>query len=182
MLTGTLVTVAGFVPIGLNSSSAGEYTFTLFAVIASSLLISWVVAVLFTPLLGVTMLPKVVAAKHRRTKPVAAQTSTRCCSPRCGGAGSPSASLSCCSPLSVFGLRFVQQQFFPASDRPELLVDMTLPQNSSIAETKTQMDRFEAAWPATPTSSAGVPMSDGARSGSICRSTSSSPIRSSARL
>jgi multidrug efflux pump len=54
MLTGTLVTVAGFVPIGLNSSSAGEYTFTLFAVIASALLISWVVAVLFTPLLGVT--------------------------------------------------------------------------------------------------------------------------------
>src|SRR5204862_4748384 len=57
MLTGTLVTVAGFVPIGLNGSSAGEYTFTLFAVIAAALLISWVVAVLFTPLLGITMLP-----------------------------------------------------------------------------------------------------------------------------
>ena len=60
MLTGTLVTVAGFVPIGLNGSSAGEYTFTLFAVIAAALLISWVVAVLFTPLLGVTMLPRTV--------------------------------------------------------------------------------------------------------------------------
>ena len=58
MLTGTLVTVAGFVPIGLNSSSAGEYTFTLFAVIASSLLISWFVAVIFTPLLGVTICRK----------------------------------------------------------------------------------------------------------------------------
>ena len=58
MLTGTLVTVAGFVPIGLNGSSAGEYTFTLFAVIAAALLISWVVAVLFTPLLGVTLLPR----------------------------------------------------------------------------------------------------------------------------
>ena len=58
MLSGTIVTIAGFVPIGLNDSMAGEYTFTLFTVIASSLLISWVVAVLFTPLLGVTLLPK----------------------------------------------------------------------------------------------------------------------------
>ena len=54
MLTGTLVTVAGFMPIGLNSSTAGEYTFTLFVVIAVSLLLSWIVAVLFAPLLGVT--------------------------------------------------------------------------------------------------------------------------------
>ena len=66
MLTGTLVTVAGFVPIGLNGSSAGEYTFTLFAVIAAALLISWVVAVLFTPLLGVTMLPRTVATEQEK--------------------------------------------------------------------------------------------------------------------
>src|SRR5208282_5223069 len=58
MLTGTLVTVAGFIPIGLNSSAAGEFTFTLFVVIAVSLLVSWIVAVLFTPLIGVTLLPK----------------------------------------------------------------------------------------------------------------------------
>ena len=56
MLTGTLVTVAGFVPIGLNNSSAGEYTFTLFAVIAVAMLVSWVVAVLFAPVLGVHIL------------------------------------------------------------------------------------------------------------------------------
>ena len=61
MLTGTLVTVAGFIPIGLNSSNAGEFTFTLFVVIAVSLIVSWIVAVLFTPLLGVTILP----AKNR---------------------------------------------------------------------------------------------------------------------
>src|SRR6266550_2176967 len=67
MLTGTLVTVAGFVPIGLNGSSAGEYTFTLFAVIAAALLISWVVAVLFTPLLGITMLPGTL--KSEQTSP-----------------------------------------------------------------------------------------------------------------
>jgi Cation/multidrug efflux pump len=57
MLTGTLVTVAGFIPIGLNTSNAGEFTYTLFVVIAVSLLVSWIVAVLFTPLLGVTILP-----------------------------------------------------------------------------------------------------------------------------
>ncbi len=62
MLTGTLVTVAGFIPIGLNDSAAGEFTFTLFVVIAVSLLVSWIVAVLFAPLLGVTILPKTMKA------------------------------------------------------------------------------------------------------------------------
>ena len=56
MLTGTLVTVAGFVPIGFAKSSAGEYTFSLFAVVALALLLSWIVAVLFAPLIGVTIL------------------------------------------------------------------------------------------------------------------------------
>ena len=63
MLTGTLVTVAGFIPVGLNNSAAGEFTFTLFVVIAVSLLVSWIVAVLFTPLLGVTLLPETMR-KH----------------------------------------------------------------------------------------------------------------------
>ena len=63
MLTGTLVTVASFIPVGLNDSGAGEFTFTLFVVIAVSLLVSWIVAVLFTPLLGVALLPKKMA-KH----------------------------------------------------------------------------------------------------------------------
>ena len=67
MLTGTLVTVASFLPIGLNSSNAGEYTFSLFVVIAISLLLSWLVAVVFTPLLGVTLLPK--ALKKHEEKP-----------------------------------------------------------------------------------------------------------------
>src|SRR6185369_15651228 len=64
MLTGTLVTVAGFIPIGLNGSAPGEYTFTLFVVIALSLLISWIVAVLFTPLIGVTLLPATMRKHH----------------------------------------------------------------------------------------------------------------------
>jgi multidrug efflux pump len=64
MLSGTLVTVAGFIPSGLNSSNAGEFTFTLFVVIAVSLLVSWLVAVLFTPLLGVAILPKSLPHHH----------------------------------------------------------------------------------------------------------------------
>src|SRR5689334_8691118 len=64
MLTGTLVTVTSFMPIGLNSSNAGEFTYTLFVVIAVSLIVSWIVAVLFTPLLGVTILPAKMKAHH----------------------------------------------------------------------------------------------------------------------
>jgi len=144
MLTGTLVTVAGFVPIGFNDSSAGEYCFTLFAVIASSLLISWVVAVLFAPLLGVAMLPKTM--KHRSEKPGrfrAAFTTLLLAAMRWRFVTlGLSAAL---FAASVVGLSFVQQQFFPASDRSELLVDLTLPQNSSIAETEAQVARLERA-------------------------------------
>ena len=67
MLTGTLVTVAGFIPIGLNNSAAGEFTFSLFVVIAVSLVVSWIVAVLFAPLLGVTFLRPYAA--HHEPKP-----------------------------------------------------------------------------------------------------------------
>jgi multidrug efflux pump len=144
MLTGTLVTVAGFVPIGLNNSSAGEYTFTLFAVIASALLISWVVAVLFTPLLGVTLLPKTITARPQgpgRWRTGFNKFLVGAMRYRWITIGLTLVLFG----LSLVGLRYVQQQFFPASDRPELIVDMTLPQNSSIAETELQMDRFEAA-------------------------------------
>jgi len=144
MLTGTLVTVAGFVPIGLNGSSAGEYTFTLFAVIAAALLISWVVAVLFTPLLGVTMLPRTVETEKERSSRLKTWLG-----PLLLGAlrrrwltiGLALVVFA----LSCVGLGFVQKQFFPAADRPELLVDMTLLQSSSIAETKIEMDRLEKA-------------------------------------
>ena len=77
MLTGTLVTVAGFVPIGLNSSNAGEFTFTLFVVIAVALLISWIVAVLFAPLLGVTLLPRALP-DHKKQKGWFARGFQRC--------------------------------------------------------------------------------------------------------
>jgi multidrug efflux pump subunit AcrB len=142
MLTGTLVTVAGFIPIGLNSSNAGEFTFTLFVVIAVSLIVSWIVAVLFTPLLGVTILPAKMKG-HHEGKGRFSQLFTRllvvCMHHRWITIGVTAAAFL----LALFGMQFVQQQFFPSSDRDELIVDWNLPQNASITETNAQMARFE---------------------------------------
>ena len=142
MLTGTLVTVAGFIPIGLNSSNAGEFTFTLFVVIAVSLLVSWVVAVLFTPLLGVTILPAKVKRHHDakgRFARIFSRLLAACMHHRWITIGVTVAAFA----LAVFGMKFVQQQFFPSSDRNEVIIDWNLPQNASIAETNAQMARFE---------------------------------------
>lgn len=142
MLTGTLVTVAGFIPIGLNTSQAGEYTYTLFVVIAVSLLLSWIVAVLFAPLLGVTLLPATMKKHDERPGRVAAGFSHLLHLAVRRHWITIFATIALFA-VSVFGLTFVQQQFFPPSDRPELIVDWNLPQNSSIAETAAQMERFE---------------------------------------
>ncbi|WP_395448847.1 efflux RND transporter permease subunit [Aminobacter sp. UC22_36] len=142
MLTGTLVTVAGFVPIGLNTSQAGEYTYTLFVVIAVSLLLSWIVAVLFAPLLGVTLLPATMKKHDERPGRFAAGFS-RLLRLAVRRYWLTIIATVVAFVLSVVGLTFVQQQFFPPSDRPELIVDWNLPQNSSIAETRAQIERFE---------------------------------------
>ncbi|PLX36797.1 MAG: ACR family transporter [Hyphomicrobiales bacterium] len=142
MLTGTLVTVAGFIPIGLNNSNAGEFTFTLFVVIAVSLIVSWIVAVLFTPLLGVTMLP--AKLKHHHEGPgLVGRIFGRLLDFAMHFRWVTIILTVVIFGLSLYGMRFVQQQFFPQSDRPELVIDWTLPQNASIAETRAQMDRFE---------------------------------------
>ncbi|MER8680938.1 efflux RND transporter permease subunit [Mesorhizobium sp. M1405] len=142
MLTGTLVTVAGFIPIGLNNSAAGEYTFTLFVVIAVSLLVSWIVAVLFAPLLGVTILPATMKQHHEKPgRFTALFRRVLVGSVRHHWLTIIATVLLFAASLAGFGL--VQQQFFPPSDRPELIVDWNLPQNSSIAETRDQMERFE---------------------------------------
>lgn len=142
MLTGTLVTVAGFIPIGLNSSNAGEFTFTLFVVIAVSLIVSWIVAVLFTPLLGVTILPARMKGHHEQ-KGRLAQMFTRLLLFCMHHRWSTVAVTVGAFLLALFGLQFVQQQFFPSSDRAELVIDWNLPQNASITETNTQMALFE---------------------------------------
>ncbi len=147
MLTGTLVTVAGFLPIGFNGSSAGEYTYSLFVVIAASLLVSWIVAVLFAPLIGVTILPKTMK-KHGHEGPHAPGRLGRAFLAVLRVAMRfrwiTVATCVALMGLALFGMTHVQQQFFPASDRTEILVDMTLPQNATITETQSQMDRFEA--------------------------------------
>jgi len=142
MLTGTLVTVAGFVPIGLNSSNAGEFTFTLFVVIAVALLISWIVAVLFAPLLGVTLLPRALP-DHKKQKGWFARGFQRILLVAMRARWITIGLTVIAFGISIYGLGHVQQQFFPSSDRPELIVDFTLPQNASIAETNRQMQKFE---------------------------------------
>ena len=142
MLTGTLVTVAGFMPIGLNNSQAGEYTFTLFVVLAVSLLISWIVAVLFAPLIGVTILPAAMKSKHE-TQGRFRKMFSRALLAAVRHHWITIAATALLFAASVVGLPFIEQQFFPSSDRPKLIVDWNLPQNSSIAETKQQIERFE---------------------------------------
>ena len=142
MLTGTLVTVAGFVPIGLNNSSAGEYTFTLFAVIAVAMLVSWVVAVLFAPVLGVHILSAKVKPKSEEPGRLARTFDNGllwCMRHRWMTIGVTVLMF----VLAIFGMGLVQNQFFPASDRPEILVDLNLPQNASIQETLKVTQRFE---------------------------------------
>ncbi len=144
MLSGTIVTIAGFIPIGLNDSAAGEYTFTLFTVIASSLLISWVVAVLFAPLLGVTMLPKTMK-RHEEERSRLGEKFDKLLMAAMRRKWRTIGLTGALFVAALGGIAFVQQQFFPSSDRPELVVDLTLPQYASIGETKAQVDRLEKA-------------------------------------
>ena len=143
MLTGTLVTVAGFVPIGLNASSAGEYTFTLFAVIAVAMLVSWVVAVFFAPVIGVHILSTNVKPHEAEPGRIGRAFNGGllwCMRNRWWAIGITVLLF----VLAVFCMRFVQNQFFPSSDRPEILVDLNLPQNASIDETRKAVDKLEA--------------------------------------
>jgi multidrug efflux pump subunit AcrB len=143
MLTGTFVTAAGFVPIGFAQSAAGEYTFSIFAVVTITLFVSWFVAVLFAPLLGVVLLkppqsqgpakPNVVLRIFRQLLVGAMRV-------RWITIGVTVASL----VAAFLASPFVPRQFFPASDRPELVVDLTLPQNASIYASDTVATRLDA--------------------------------------
>lgn len=143
MLAGTLVTIAGFVPVGFAASSAGEYTFSLFAVVAIALIASWFVAVIFAPLLGVAILkppkaaqsaePGIVFRTYRRFLTLAIRARW----------------ITLLLTVALFigsflALPLIPRQFFPSSDRPELLVDLSLPQNASIYASEDVARRFDA--------------------------------------
>ncbi len=135
MLTGTLITAAGFLPIGMARSAVGEYTFAIFAVTAAALLISWVVAVLFVPYLGVKLLkvkPHVGPVHEVFDGPFYVRF--RALVDWCVEHRWITISLTIATfVLGMLGMGKVQQQFFPDSNRPEILVDLWLPEGASMA-------------------------------------------------
>jgi multidrug efflux pump len=142
MLAGTLVTIAGFVPVGFAASGAGEYTFSLFAVVTIALIVSWFVAVLFAPLLGVAILTPPRAATSSEPSWVF-RTYRAFLTGALRARWLTIALTLAMFVASVFAIRLIPNQFFPSSDRPELLVDMTLPQNSSIFASETVARRLD---------------------------------------
>jgi multidrug efflux pump len=183
MLSGTLVTVAGFLPIATAASTTGEYTRSIFQVTTIALLASWIAAVVFVPLLGYKLLPEPAQGQHvpsRLRRLLARLAAPR--APRIASWVTAPAQVQPVAPpdrelaiyqtgfyralrqvvrwcvarrktvlvatlalfaLSLFGFGFVQQQFFPASSRPELLVELRLPQGASFDATEAQVKRFE---------------------------------------
>jgi multidrug efflux pump len=142
MLAGTLVTIAGFVPVGFAASGAGEYTFSLFAVVTIALIASWFVAVLFAPLLGVVILTAPAASKSSEPGRVF-RTYRAFLTGAMRLKWLTIAVTIAMFVASIFALRLIPNQFFPSSDRPELLVDMTLPQNASIFASEAVARRFD---------------------------------------
>jgi multidrug efflux pump len=151
MLTGTLITAAGFLPIGMAKSVTGEYTFAIFAVTSAALIISWVVSVYFVPYLGAWLL-------HTRARAEGAADAgphelfdtpfyTRfraavnwCIKHRWITIGLTVLSFA----LGIVGMGRVQQQFFPDSSRPELVIDLWLQEGSTIQQSNVVAKRFEA--------------------------------------
>src|SRR5574343_1771652 len=147
MLTGTLITAVGFLPIALARSAVGEYTFAIFAVTAASLVISWFVSVYFVPYLGALLLrtrPALPGEAHELfDTPFYARFRALvrwCVLHRWITIGITV--LLCLAGL--YGVTRVQQQFFPDSSRPEILVDLWLPEGSTLQQSEALAKRFEA--------------------------------------
>ncbi|MET4368898.1 multidrug efflux pump subunit AcrB [Bradyrhizobium sp. LB12.1] len=146
MLSGTLVTIAGFLPVGFARSTAGEYAGNIFWVVGFALIVSWIVAVVFTPYLGVKMLPAIKPIEgghhaiygtpnYRRLRAlitfVVRQKFMTC------------DVVAVAFALSVAGMGGLKQQFFPTSDRPEVLVEVRLPEGTSIGTTTATVAKLE---------------------------------------
>jgi multidrug efflux pump subunit AcrB len=146
MLTGTLITAAGFLPIGLAKSAAGEYTFAMFSVNAIALLVSWVVAVTFTPYIGFILLRvKPHGDGHHDVFDTPMYQRFRRLVDRCVEWRMTTIALSLAVfCLGVFGFKFIEKQFFPDSSRPELMVEMWTPEGTSFAVNEGLAKKFEA--------------------------------------
>lgn len=144
MLTGTLITCAGFIPIGFSKGSASEFTASIFTVVTIALVISWLVSVLVTPLLGYQIIKPKPADKQEHNVYDSKfyrffrYMLTWCLQHRKLVLGITAA----CFITSVFLLKLVKQEFFPASLRPELIVEMTLPEGSSLQATEEEANRL----------------------------------------
>lgn len=146
MFFGTLVTIAGFLPVGFARSTAGEYAGNIFWVVAFSLITSWIVAVTFTPYLGVKLLPDVKPVEgghdaiystknYQRFRRLVRTVVNR-------------KWLTAIVTLGLFlgavmGMGFLQKQFFPNSDRPEIILDVNLPPGSAYSTTENTVKRIE---------------------------------------
>ncbi len=146
-LTGALVTVAGFMPIGFSKSTTGEYAGGIFWIVGTAVVFSWVVSGLFTPYLAVKMLPASFKGHAHGGDPYDTRFYRKlrnlidlALERRWLVIGVTVAALA----AAIFGMRFVPQQFFPNSTRPELIVDLRLKEGASFAATTEQVKRMEA--------------------------------------
>lgn len=147
MLSGTLVTAIGFLPNGFAQSTAGEYTSNMFWIVGIALIASWVVAVAFTPYLGVKLLPKIQTVEgghaaiyntpgYNRFRRIL----TRVIARKWLVAGTVIATFI----VAILGMSLVKKQFFPTSDRPEVLVEVQMPYGTSIEQTSATTAKIEA--------------------------------------
>jgi multidrug efflux pump len=148
MLTGTLVTAAGFLPVGFAKSSAGEYAGGIFWIVGLALIASWIVAVLFTPYLGLKLLPNLARLGARENPDVIYDTHVyRALRRVIGWCLRWRKTVVALTVLmfvgSVAGFGLVQQQFFPTSTRSELFFEMRLPEGTAIGVTDASAKRAE---------------------------------------
>lgn len=147
MLAGTLVTAIGFMPNGFAQSTAGEYTSNMFWVVGLALIVSWFVAVVFTPYLGVKILPDIAKVegghaaiydtpRYNRFRHTLSRVIAR--------KWIVAASVVAIFTLAVLGMGLVKKQFFPTSDRPEVLVEVQMPYGTSIEQTSAATAKIEA--------------------------------------
>ena len=146
MLSGTVITAAGFLPIATAKSTTGEYTFGIFAVTTMALLISWFAAVMATPFIGAYLLKERRAAEgHRDVYATPFYTRLRATIDWCiAQRKTVLAATALTFVVGILGMKLTEKQFFPSSNRVEVMVELWLPEGSSIAATEREAVRLEA--------------------------------------